>query len=93
MNIGERSRSVDRAYGSTPFVFKFIDDPTWRNAISEFSYTHSAYGSNVYKLTNSISVTSGQIVVSGHIFREPGTWVITVKATGYPDTVLTVVSY
>ncbi|MGM9944941.1 MAG: hemoblobin-interacting domain-containing protein [Lysinibacillus sp.] len=73
-------------------MFNFIDDPTWRNAISEFSYTHSAHGSIVYKFTN-ISVTSGQIVLSGHYFLTPGTWVITVKATGYPDTVLTVVSY
>ncbi|WP_445669074.1 hemoblobin-interacting domain-containing protein [Lysinibacillus sp. FSL W8-0992] len=77
---------------STPFVFSFNDDLAWRAAFTSFTFTHNMYGSNVFDYTNEAKFTNGQLEFLNRRFLQDGTWIITIKATGYPDTIVTVIS-
>ncbi|WP_144787398.1 hypothetical protein [Lysinibacillus fusiformis] len=92
LTIGSNSSNIYQVVNNTPFVFSFNDDIAWRAAFTSLTYTHSSTGLHVQDVTSTVSITSGQLVASGHKFMRDGTWIITIKAMGYPDTIVTVIS-
>lgn len=92
LTVGSSSGNIYNVVRNTHFVFSFNDDTAWRAAFTSLTYTHSSTGLQIHDVTSAVNVTSGQLVVSGHWFMTDGTWIITIKATGYPDTIVTVIS-
>lgn len=92
LTIGSSSGNIYQVVSNTPFVFSFKDDIAWRAAFTSLTYTHSSTGLQAHDVTSAVSITSGQLVVSGHKFMTDGTWIVTIKAMGYPDTIVAVIS-
>ncbi|MER2079706.1 hemoblobin-interacting domain-containing protein [Psychrobacillus psychrotolerans] len=80
--IGSKTSTV--ATGDGIMVLTFTDDPLWRDAI--FSITNPFQIEQVGKLNKSIPGIL--ILENGSIYG--GTWEWTIRAIGYPDTIVTV---
>lgn len=66
-----------------PVTLTFNDNQSWRNEISGIYLNGKLLDSSKY------TVTSGQIRLTAATFASPGTYTVTVKATGYEDVAVT----
>ncbi|WP_442916958.1 hemoblobin-interacting domain-containing protein [Lysinibacillus sp. 54212] len=73
--------------------FTFLDDPQWRSNITSISFTNSR-DNNMERLNDIDRNISGLLRylqgISRGSYGLSGTWVWTIKATGYADTIVTV---
>lgn len=70
-----------------PIVFTFADDPTWLAAVNSITYTFDGTPLNL-ELIGDFTKTAGYLT-SNRTIVDKGTWVFTIKATDYLDTVVT----
>lgn len=88
MDIGQTINSNKIIKQYSPLEFVFIDDPQWRAAIT--SIACDVPGWNKQELLGGL-LQIGPGKISGPVYYFGlGFWTWTIKATGYPDTVVTV---
>ncbi len=67
-----------------------MDNPDWRAKITSILNTASLGGSNE-EIIGFVDISSGKISgKAGKSYAALGFWTWTIKATGYPDTIVTV---
>lgn len=72
-------------------VFNFTDDPDWRAAINSITYTIDSI-SYIGNIINRFQIDVGTLFqYPGYAYGMNGTWEWTIKATGYEDTLVTVI--
>ena len=85
LDIGSSTISNIKPVYSDKIEFHFSDDPVWMAAVNSITYTIGSW--NGYQTAYQIS--TGRIIITNFVYG-PGVHVWTIKATGYPDTIVTV---
>lgn len=84
-------------YTGSPIEFSFSDDPQWKDAIYSITLSINSYpdgyGDHIGYLQKTVGGISLRHPDRGYYVYTQGvsTWVWTIKATGYPDTIVTVI--
>lgn len=73
--------------------FTFTDNEQWRKAITEISGSYKGIPGSSVNFKSVAQITNGEIKVPKeyYVYNPSGTAIITIKATGYEDTVVTVI--